>query len=423
MSMIPILVIKLTILLVLLLFTVFFTAAETSLTMLRKSQVKSLIKTKGIVKLTAWLDDPNRLLTTTLIGTAVSVIGVSVLMTTIALDLSSHYNWNAAAAASISTFITVIMVLIFAEITPKAYARKNSMGVSSVVIGPLKVIETVISPVVKIFTVISNNVIRIFGEESIKKNPLYIHEELKGLIDMGEKEGVIFKAEKKMISQLLEFSDTVVREVMVPRVDMKVLDIADDRKKLIRKAFDIGHSRFPVYEDNIDNLLGILYVKDLLPELAGNKDFDIKKLLRKLFFVPETKLISELLKEFRVGNGHIAVVVDEYGVSVGIVTIEDIVEEITGEIFDEYDKEKTTISRVSKNRWIIKAVEDLDKINDHLGVSLPEDTYDSLGGLIVGELGHLPVPGEKVKYGNCSFKVLKATPKRVLDVEIKVGKD
>ncbi len=423
MNMISIVAVKLPALLGLLLSTVFFTVSETALTMLRKSQVKNLIKTKGVVKLSAWLENPNRLLTSTLIGTAVSVIGVSVMMTTIALDLSTLYGWNSAMATTISTFITVIIVLVFAEITPKAYARRNSMEVSSLIIGPLKVIDVFISPAVKIFTVISNNVIKIFGTESQKKSPIYIHEEIKGLIDIGAKEGVIFKAEKKMISQLLEFSDTVVREVMVPRVDMKALDISIKKDKLIEKAFDMGHSRFPVYKDNIDNLLGVLYVKDLLPALAGKRDFSIKTVLRKPFFVPETKLISELLKEFRRGNNHIAVVVDEYGVAAGIVTIEDIVEEITGEIFDEYDKEKKTIRMVSKNTWIIKAVEDLDKINDYLGINLPEDTYDSLGGLIVGQLGYLPDRGEKVQYGRCRFRVLKATPKRVLDVEVRVDEN
>ncbi|MEA3506067.1 MAG: hemolysin family protein, partial [Elusimicrobiota bacterium] len=315
------------------------------------------------------------------------------------------------------------IVLVFAEIAPKTYARRNSREVASVIIGPLTVIDTIIAPAVKIFSVISNNVIRIFGEESIKKNPLYVHEELRGLIEMGEKEGVIFKTEKKMISQLLEFSDTVVREIMVPRVDLKALDISLSADKLIKKAFSMGHSRLPVYRDNIDELPGILYVKDLLPDLASGKTPEIKKILRKPFFVPESKRINELLKEFRRGTDHIAVVVDEYGVTAGIITIEDIVEEITGEIFDEYDKEKPTIKQISADTWIIKAVEDLDKINDTLGIKLPEDTYDSLGGLIVGILGHLPLSGEKTSYGRCSFEVLKATPKRVLEVRVKVDKD
>jgi len=405
---------------ILLLLTVFFTASETSLTVLRRSQIKRLIAEKKHKGLELWLKDPNRLLTTTLVGTAVSVIGISVLGTTTALDLSALYNFSPVAATSLTTLIVVIMVLVFAEIVPKAYARRNARKVSAIIIEPLRYIDLLIMPLVKFFTIIANFFIKIFGGKSLKQQPLFAFEEVKGLIEMGVKEGVLAKAEKKMLSQIMEFGDTIVREVMVPRVDVKALDIEDEASVLIDKALRLRHSRIPVYRENIDNIIGLLYVKDLLPVLASNETDNVRQLLRKPYFVPETMRIGTLLKEFRQGREHIAVVVDEYGVLAGLVTIEDIVEEITGEIFDEYDIRKERIKKIDEKTWEINAKEDLDKINDDLGLNLPEDQYDSLGGLIMGELGRMPKEGEEFEFMGIKIKVLSATPSKVIKARLKI---
>lgn len=411
---------KILIIIILLFLTMFFVASETSLTVLRRSQINRLIKENGISQLKAWLDDPNRLLTTTLVGTGVSVIGVSVIGTTIALDISRIYGLSAILATAISTVIMVIIVLIFAEIVPKAFAMRNAQKVSCKIIGPLRIVDFILTPAVKIFTFMSNVVIKIFRGKSLKEQPLFAVEEIKGLIELGVKEGVIAKAEKKMLSQIMEFGDTVVREVMVPRVDMKSLDIEETGKEAINEIVEMRHSRIPVYEKNMDNIIGILYIKDLLPVLARSREIDIRKILRKPYFVPEIKQIGELLKEFRQGREHLAIVVDEYGVSAGLITIEDIVEEITGEIFDEYDIQETRIVKINEKSWEISAIEDLDKINDELNIDLPEDTYDSLGGLIVGELRRFPETGEEITYRQYKFKILNAAPNRVLKVRIEL---
>ncbi len=404
------------ILLILLLFTMFFTAAETSLTVLRRSQIKRLIRDKGVMGLKAWLKNPSRLLTTTLVGTAVCVIGVSVIGTTMALEISARTAVSEAAATSVSTVIILIVVLVFAEIVPKALGRRNAQKVSALIIQPLRVINFIFAPVVSLFTAMSSLVIKLTGGRSLKEQPLFAFEEIKGLIEMGVEEGVIASAEKRMMSQIMEFGETVVREVMVPRINMKMLDIDTDPSELVRKAIELRHSRIPVYRESKDSIAGILYVKDLLPYLTEGREIDIEKILRKPYFIPELKKIGDLLKEFRQGREHIAVTVDEYGVPVGLVTIEDIVEEITGEIFDEYDIRKERIQKISDNKWEINAVEDLDKINDVIGAELPEDQYDSLGGLITGELGRVPAEGEEFEYSSCSMKVVKASPTRVLKV-------
>lgn len=419
-TMLAIILYRIILIIILLFLTIFFTASETSLTVLRRSQIKRLIKEKGGKGLKAWLDDPNRLLATTLIGTAVCVVGISVIGTTIALNLSERFGFPEVLATVISTVIVVIMVLVFAEIVPKAFARRNAEKVSCMVIGPLRVVDFIFTPLVKIFTFMSDSLIRMFGGKPLKEQPLFNFEEIEGLIEMGVKEGVIASAEKKMLSQIMEFPDTVVREVMVPRVDMKALDIEQDEKNIINEAIELRHSRIPVYRDTMDNIIGILYVKDLLPVLAKGEKVDIEKILREPYFVPEKKHIGDLLREFRQGSHHIAIVVDEYGDSAGLVTIEDIVEEITGEIFDEYDVKEATIVKIDDKNWEISAIEDLDKINDELNLDLPEDEYDSLGGLIAGEIGRLPETGEEFKYKQCKFHILKATPRRILKVRLEL---
>ncbi len=419
-TIVSIILFKFIILVILLLLTIFFTASETSLTVLRRSQIKRLIKEKKARGLASWLKDPNRLLTTTLIGTAVCVVGVSVIATTVALSFSERFGISEVLSTALSTVVVVVVVLVFAEIVPKAYSRRNAEKVSCLIIGSLLVVDFIFTPVVKLFTVMSDCILKIFGGKPLKEQPLFAFEEIKGLIEMGVKEGVIAKAEKKMLSQIMDFSDTVVREVMVPRVDMKVLDITKDEKEIINDAISLKHSRIPVYQDNMDNIIGVLYVKDLLPMLARGEKINIEEILRKPYFVPEAKQIGGLLREFKKGSQHIAIVVDEYGDSTGLVTIEDIVEEITGEIFDEYDIRKRTIVKIDDKKWEINAIEDLDKINDELNLNLPEDKYDSLGGLIVGELGRLPKTGEVFRYKQCKFKILKATPSRVLKVKLEL---
>ena len=353
--------VKLAIFLVLLFLTMFFTASETALTALRRTQIKRLIKEKGCKGLSAWLKNPNSLLASTLIGINLSVIGVTVIGTTIALDLSGLFGIAPALALTVSTIIIMVLVLIFADITPKAYARRNAQKVAVKIINPLRVVVFLFSPVVWIFTFGANLVIKIFGGKSLKEQPLFAFEEIKGLIALGAKEGVIASVEEKMLSQIMEFGSTVVREVMLPRVDMKMLDINIGEKKLVKDAMELRHSRIPVYRENHDNIIGILYVKDLLhylAYLAGGEDIDVEKILRQPYFVPETMSVGVLLRKFRIGREHIAVVVDEYGVTAGLITIEDIVEEITGEIFDEYDIKETRIIKIDDKNWEIDAIED-----------------------------------------------------------------
>ena len=221
-----------------------------------------------------------------------------------------------------------------------------------------------------------------------------------------------------MIQSSLEFGETIVREVMIPRIDMQCVDINHEREEIFRRIMKMPYSRVPVYKGNVDNVIGIVYTKDLLTALRNRELIIMEDIMRQAYFVPETKKISELLEEFRKGRMHLAIVVDEYGVTAGLVTIEDLIEEITGEIFDEYDVEKETITKFSDGTAIVYAKEDLDKINEELGLELPSEEFDSLGGLVIDLFGRVPHTGEEINFGNLKFVVQEADRRKVVKLKI-----
>jgi CBS domain containing-hemolysin-like protein len=205
---------------------------------------------------------------------------------------------------------------------------------------------------------------------------------------------------------------------MVPRIDMQCVDMNDEREEIFKKIIKMPYSRIPVYKGNVDNVIGIVYTKDLLTALRNRELIIMEDLMRQAYFVPETKKISELLEEFRKGRMHLAIVVDEYGVTAGLVTIEDLIEEITGEILDEYDVEQETIVKLSDGEAIVYAKEDLDKINEELGLELPAEEFDSLGGLVVDLFGRVPRTGEEINFGNLKFVVQEADRRKVIKLKI-----
>jgi CBS domain containing-hemolysin-like protein len=248
--------------------------------------------------------------------------------------------------------------------------------------------------------------------------PFVTEEEIKTMVDAGEEGGVLEEDEKEMIYSIFEFGETLAREIMVPRIDVLALDVDTPVPEAVEAALAAGHSRIPVYQDNIDNLLGLLYAKDLLRVWKeGGQGNGLRALLRPAFFVPETKKVDELLAELQQKRIHLAVVVDEYGGTAGIVTMEDIVEEIVGEIRDEYDvNEESLFELVAEGEYIFDARIDLDEVNELLGLDLPSTESDSLGGYIYGQLGHVPAPGEKARGARVEFEVLTVTGRRIRKV-------
>lgn len=399
---------------------IFFAGSETALTSLRRIRIKGLVD-KGVRAtrgLSLWLQDPNRLLTTILIGNAVAVIFASVLATSMALDFSFSYGWSQKLTVGYATAIVTVLILVFGEIMPKTYARKNAEKISTICSEPLRWIANLLSPLSQVIVVPANLLIQVFGGRRLQSIPLFTTQEIGTLIEVGAREGALDDEEKKMIQSSLEFGETIVREVMVPRIDMQCVDMNNEREEIFKKIIKMPYSRVPVYKGNVDNVIGIVYTKDLLTALRNRELIIMEDLMRQAYFVPETKKISELLEEFRKGRMHLAIVVDEYGVTAGLVTIEDLIEEITGEILDEYDVEQETIVKLSDGETIVYAKEDLDKINEELGLELPAEEFDSLGGLVVDLFGRVPRKGEEINFGNLKFVVQEADRRKVIKLKI-----
>ncbi|MFB0527198.1 MAG: hemolysin family protein [bacterium] len=404
---------------------IFFAGSETALTALPRIRIKRLVAegVKATRGLSLWLQDPNRLLTTILIGNAVAVIFASVLATSMALDFSFSYGWSQKLTVGYATAIVTVLILVFGEITPKTYARKNAEKISTISNEPLRWIAKLLSPLSQVFVVPANLLIQVLGGKGLQGVPLFTAQEIGTLIEVGAREGALDDEEKKMIQSSLEFGETIVREVMVPRIGMECVDMNDEREEIFRKITKMPYSRVPVYRGNVDNIIGIVYTKDLLTALRNKELIIMEDLMRQAYFVPETKKISELLEEFRKGRMHLAIVVDEYGVTSGLVTIEDLIEEITGEILDEYDVEEETIVKLPDGTAIVYAKEDLDRINEELGLKLPAEEFDSLGGLVVDLFGRVPRTGEEINFSNLKFVVQEADRRKVIKLKIvKKGK-
>lgn len=311
--------------------------------------------------------------------------------------------------------VGTMIVVSVGEFLPEALALRAPEDAALFFAPSVAFLEQLLAPVVRVALWLASRAAPSVGGQRV---PLVTEEEIKTLVDAGEEGGAIEEDEKEMIYSIFEISDTWARELMVPRIDMLALDVSTPLPEAIDALLAAGHSRAPVYEHSIDNILGILYAKDLLKQWrSGNLDVSLRALLRPAYFVPETKKANELLAELQQKRIHMAIVVDEYGGTAGLVTLEDIVEEIVGDIRDEYDvNEESYVERISDTEYIFDARLDLDEVNDLLKLNLSSEDADSLGGFIYGQLGHIPTLGEKVLAQGVTFEVLVVTGRRIRKV-------
>jgi CBS domain containing-hemolysin-like protein len=311
--------------------------------------------------------------------------------------------------------LAALIIVSLGEFLPEAWVMRAPEPWAIFFAPIVQALVWLLSPFVRLMLFVAA---RVSAPLAGRQLPFVTEEEIKTMVDAGEEGGVLEEEEKEMIYSIFEFGETLAREIMVPRIDVVALDVDTPVPQAVEVALGAGHSRIPVYQDNIDNLLGLLYAKDLLRVWKeGGPMEGLRGLLRPAFFVPETKKVDELLAELQQKRIHLAVVVDEYGGTAGIVTMEDIVEEIVGEIRDEYDvNEESLFERVAEGEYLFDARIDLDEVNELLGLELPSDESDSLGGYIYGQLGHVPAPGEKVRGPRVEFEVLTVTGRRIRKV-------
>ncbi len=330
---------------ILLLLSAFFSGSETALTSLGKIKIKNLIKKhpSKAKALTSWLENPSRLLTTILVGNNVVNIAAATLATVIILRLFRQL--TLAKAAGISTLVMALLVLIVGEVTPKTYARQHAERLTLKSIGSLILLSTLLSPLIRALTFISKAITNLLGLRMVKQSPLITEDEIKTLISVGEEEGVLEEEEKEMIHSIFEFGDTEVGKIMVPKDYIVFTESKAALDEMIKLSVEVGFSRIPVCEDGIDKVIGIFYVKDLLKLWGEEGKGELSDFIREPYFVQEKALVSELLRQFQHRRIHMAIVQNGEKRTVGLITMEDVIEEIVGEIEDEYDEQRKENSK------------------------------------------------------------------------------
>ena len=412
--------IRIGIFLVLIALSAFFSGSEAAFFSLSKEMVERLKESssrtaKRIVNLLA---KPRFLLIAILVGNTLANVAAATVAALLTADLSSYFSLSEELAILIEVVVVTLVLLIFSELTPKVFAVKNSYKFAAAVSMPLQVVSSILYPVVivldKFPTLISGLLATRVNKHLLSK------EELKTLIEVSEEKGALEEDEKEMIHSIFEFSKTTVKEIMVPRIDMVCAEKRTSLADLIDIIKTRGHTRIPLYDDKVDNILGIIHAKELLPFINDpSQQVDLASLVKSALFVPESKLIDELLKDFQVEKQHMAIVVDEYGGTAGLITLEDVIEEIVGEIQDEYDTEKPLFQKIDDHHFLVDAKIDLDELNDELDMNLPADqSYESLGGFIFDLIGSVPKKKQEIEFEQYRFIIEKIDRNRIREVLI-----
>lgn len=390
---------KIIILVVLILLSGFFSGVEIALFSLSRLRVKHLVKKKvrGARLVEQLKAKPQRLLITILIGNNVVNIGASALATSIIFEISRSY------AVSITTGIMTLIILVFGEITPKTLATKHSEQISLIVAKPLRLLQTVLSPVIFVFEGFTNALTNLSGQ---KPKPLVTEDEIETFVTVAEEAGQIKDVEKKMIHRIFKLDDLEAKDVMTPRNKIAAVS-ADEKVKDIAEVFHTkGYARLPVYKENLDHIKGFVHVIDAQEAMLHKENALVRTIVRPILFVPESKKLDSLLKYFQRRKQHIAIVVDDFGTNVGLITLEDVLEEIVGEIIDETEKIGPTIKRLSSRSFLVQGRADIDEINEKCGLDLPEEKAPySISSYILDKIGRIPKEGEIIRQPKFEIKI------------------
>ena len=402
------------VLIILLVLSGFFSMSETALMALSKIRIRHMVEdgVKGAKLVEKLTEDPNKLLGAILIGNNIVNILASSLATT--LFVSSV----GPSGVGIATGVMTVLVLIFGEITPKSIAKQKSEQVSLRVSKPISIMVKLFKPFIGIFTFISSGFIRLLGGDPKASEPFITEEELKTMVGVSEEEGVLEDVEKEMIFNVFDFADSQAKDVMVQRVDIVAVDSNATYEEVLDVIKTEQFSRIPVYNQTIDDIVGILYVKDLIIAGQNKNGFKVTDYMREPYYTFEFKKIKELFNEMKKTRNHISVVLDEYGGTVGIVTIEDLIEEVFGDIEDEYDDYENEIEVIKEDEYVVDGSAKLDDISELIGVNMESEEFDSVGGLIIGELGRFPENKEEVNLNNIRFVVEEVDKNRIKKVRI-----
>lgn len=431
-------ILKVVLLFILTLLNAFFAMSEIAIISLNDTKIDKLAeeghkKAKQVKKLT---ENSSNFLSTiqigvTLAGFLTSATAAQSFATMLSDALAKTAVANVIPLGLISgvstvliTLITSYFSLVLGELAPKKIAMQKPEKVSFAVVPVLLFVSKVTKPFVKILSVSTNAVVRLFGLDPNADEEEVTEEEIRMMVDVGQEKGVIEDVQKEMINNIFEFDDIDVADIMTHRTDMACVDVEDPLADIIKLSMEEGYSRIPVYEEDPDNVVGIVYIKDLLKYIGSSlpEALHLKDVMRKAYYVPESKRCGALFAEMTEKHIQMAIVVDEYGGTAGLVTLEDIVEAIVGNIQDEYDNEDVEISKINETTFTIDGVTDLEEVEEQLGIQFPEDDYDTLGGFIISQLGFLPQDGDMnaVEFENIRFTVLNVEERRIGKVKVEI---
>ena len=401
------------VLIALLLLSGFFSSAETALFSISRVKARHIAKEKGLTNalIKKMKDDPHRLLSTILIGNNLVNVGAAALATSLMIDLVT------SNAVGIATGIMTALILIFGEIIPKSIATRNNILIAKLVIMPLYWLSILFAPIILLLNFIPRLT------RKIQRKPRVTEEELMTFVEVVEEEGGIEEEEKELIHNIFEFDDTSASEIMTPRADMFVINV--DEELNVEKIIRSGFSRIPVIEEDIDDVIGILNIKDLfMHQVTSAKPPDVRSVMNEPYFVPENKKLDHLLQEFKKRKQHIAIVVDEHGGVSGLITLEDALEEIVGEIVDETDKVEPHIVKLNKNEWRVLGKSEIDDVNEKLAMAIPDTReYDTFSGYVLDQIGRIPHEKEDISLGNFVVTVNEMDGTRIKEYIVKKAEE
>lgn len=427
-------IIELFIILLLTMINAFFSASEIAIVSLNKNKLNLMAEEgneKAII-IKQLLNEPSKFLATIQVGITLSSFLASATAATSISDVlaSALRRLNIPGSQQISVLLITVLLafftLVFGELFPKRVALQRSESIAMFAAKPILITSKIAAPFVRLLTFTTNLLLRLFNINSENLEEKVSEEEIRSLIEVGEENGIINEIEKDMIDGIFEFDDTLAKEIMTPRTHVFDLDINMSPAEMIDEIIEEQYSRIPVYEDDSDNIIGVLYMKDLfsLIKTVDLSTIDIRSLLRPAYFVPETKKIDSLFKELQNTNNHMAIIIDEYGGFSGIVTIEDLVEEIMGNISDEHDISDEYIKKIDANTYIVNGLAPIDEINEVFEQNISSSDFDTIGGFVITLLGSIPKEDEvlNIEYENLTINVVKVNENRIEELKICINK-
>lgn len=405
------------VLVILLLLSAFFSSAETALTTINRMRLRMLIEegNKNALILEKILSNTQKMLSTVLIGNNIVNIVSSSLATILTQRLFNDW------VISIGVGIFTLIVIIFGEIIPKTIASMHAQSLALTYAKPIYALMYILTPVIFILNAFSSILLKIFRVKVNPNTASITEDELRTIIDVSQEEGLIESEELDIINNVFDFGDTCAKDIMIPKVDITMVPIDVTYDELIDLVKEDKFTRMPVYKDSTDNIVGIINIKDLIINKVDETNFNVKQLMREPHFTYAPKELNDLLLEMRGNDAGMCIVLDEYGLAEGLITLEDIIEEIIGEIRDEFDEaEEQVVRKIDENQYIVQGSINLDDFNEQLETDIDSENYESLGGLIIEHLERLPKKGDSVVIDNCTLTVIKMDDKRIELVKVKI---